>query len=368
MSDAARPGVGLMMIVKNEAHVLTRCLESARPFVDWWVVVDTGSTDGTQELVRTTMAGIPGELVERPWVDFGHNRQEVLELARCSPHRSPGDYAAWIDADEEFADVPDDLQELRELDCDGYFLTAEYAGSRYARLAMVRLDSAWRWRGPIHEYLDLPGAVTGELPSPSIKVEHSGARSLDPDTYRKDAALIEAALERDPADPRLQFYLAQSWRDAGELEKALAAYRTRTDNPAGWDQERWSALFQTAVLRERLGHPVGEVADAYLEAYQACSWRAEPLVELARLERARDRFAVGMLYARAASALPMPGHEGLFVDADTYRWRAWDELAVNAYWVGAYAEGAEAARRALSVRPDDPRLQANLEFCESRLR
>ena len=34
----------LNMIVKNEAHVIRRCLDSVRPFVSHWVIVDTGST------------------------------------------------------------------------------------------------------------------------------------------------------------------------------------------------------------------------------------------------------------------------------------------------------------------------------------
>ena len=363
-AGSSATGVGLMMIVRNEAHVLARCLESAKPLVDWWVIADTGSTDGTQELINTTLAGLPGRLVERPWVDFGHNRQEVLELARESPHRSPEDYAVWIDADEEFRDVPADLGELGQ---DGYVLAVVEGSTRFGRIGMVRLDRPWTWRSPVHEYLDLPGAALGELDRPTILGEHVGARSLDPDKYRKDVTLLAAALEADPADPRLEFYLAQSWRDAGELDRALAAYRARSDNPAGWDQERWYALFQVAVLRERLGHPVAEVEEALLDAHQACPWRAEPLVELARLERGRERFAVGLLYARAAAGLPMPGHEALFVDTEAYTWRVWDELAVNAYWAGEYAESAGAARRALGVRPDDARLRANLEWCEAKL-
>ena len=365
MTENHRPsGLGLMMIVKDEAHVLARCLESAMPLVDWWVIADTGSTDGTQDLVRATLGDLPGRLVERPWVDFAHNRQEVLELARSAPQRSSGDYAVWIDADEQFADVPSDLGAL---DRDGYYLTVLEGGTRYGRLAVVRLDRPWTWRSPVHEYLDLPGATLGELGRPTVVAEHAGARSRDPDTYRKDAAILAAAVEREAGDPRLQFYLAQSWRDAGELEQALAGYAARAGNPDGWHQERWYARFQIAVLRERLGHPAAEVADAYLTAHQECPWRAEPLVELARLERTRERFAVGLLYARAATGLPMPHHEALFVDADTYTWRAWDEVAINAYWAGEYAEGAAAARAALAVRPDDPRLRANLEFCEGRL-
>ena len=81
------PTICLNMIIKDEAPVIRRCLESVKPFIDRWVIVDTGSTDNTRELVREIMAGLPGELHERPWKNFGHNRNEALSLAARS-----GDY------------------------------------------------------------------------------------------------------------------------------------------------------------------------------------------------------------------------------------------------------------------------------------
>jgi glycosyltransferase involved in cell wall biosynthesis len=92
---ANRQPLCLNMIVKNEAPVIARCLASLRPIIDYWVIVDTGSTDGTQDKIRTLMADLPGELHERPWRDFAHNRTEALELAR--PH---GEYVLIIDADD----------------------------------------------------------------------------------------------------------------------------------------------------------------------------------------------------------------------------------------------------------------------------
>ena len=79
----SRPTICLNMIVKNESHVIARCLSAARPLVDAWCIVDTGSSDGTQARVRELMVGLPGTLHERPWRDFGHNRSEALELARA---------------------------------------------------------------------------------------------------------------------------------------------------------------------------------------------------------------------------------------------------------------------------------------------
>ncbi len=358
------PRLGLHMIVKDESPVIERCLRSVLPLVDWWVVSDTGSSDGTQDLVRRTMSGVPGTLIERPWVSFGHNRQEALDAARALEHAAADDYVLWIDADEQLVDLPESLPTLTQ---DGYHLEVEYAGTRYQRLAVVRLGRPWTWRGAIHEYLDLPDATLGHLPAPRVLVRREGARSRDPETYRKDAEVIEDELRRDPDDPRMQFYLGQSWRDAGEPDRALAAYRRRAENPAGWAQERWYALFQIAVLSERLGAPAAEVCEAYLSAYQLCPWRAEPLVELARHERARERYEVALLYAHRATRIPLPGADGLFVDHDTYTWRAWDEVAISSYWVGRYADGAVAAAKALAVRPDDQRLRANLAWCQDKL-
>src|SRR6187399_3263414 len=87
-----RPSVCLTMIVKNETAVVERCLRSVRPFVDCWSIVDTGSTDDTPRLIAAALADLPGELHERPWSDFGHNRTEALALAR-----GRADYSLVID-------------------------------------------------------------------------------------------------------------------------------------------------------------------------------------------------------------------------------------------------------------------------------
>ena len=71
--------VCLNMIVKDEAHIIQRCLASVKPLIDSWLIVDTGSTDGTQTVIREILHDVPGEIVERPWVNFAHNRAIFTE-------------------------------------------------------------------------------------------------------------------------------------------------------------------------------------------------------------------------------------------------------------------------------------------------
>src|SRR5690349_4725727 len=114
----------LNMIVKNEAHVIRRCLDSVLAHVAHWVVVDTGSTDGTQAIVREHMRAVKGELFERPWRDFGWNRSEALRLAR-----GKADYALVMDADHVLH-VPKTFS-FDTLEADGYLVAHRYAGVDY---------------------------------------------------------------------------------------------------------------------------------------------------------------------------------------------------------------------------------------------
>ena len=61
-----RPTICLSMIVRDESHIVREALDSAARHIDYWVIVDTGSTDDTREVVRACMAakGVPGELHE----------------------------------------------------------------------------------------------------------------------------------------------------------------------------------------------------------------------------------------------------------------------------------------------------------------
>jgi hypothetical protein len=352
------PPIVLNMIIKNEAPVIARCLASVKPWIDHWVIVDTGSIDGTQDIVRDFMQGVPGSLHERPWKNFAHNRNEALELAR-----SHGGYVFFIDADEQLR-VPPGFR-WPELSADGYTLTCHMDGWEYQRNSLVAARVGWHWEGVLHEYLTArQHGPWRALQGPVIHVSHDGARARDPQTYLRDMALLEQAVREDPSNTRNVFYLAQSCRDAGKVASSLAWYQRRADM-GGWDEERWYALFQIAVLHERNQAPAATVREAHLAAYAARPQRAEPLCELARYHRERGEHALATLFALQASQIPQPA-DILFVDTQVYAWRALDELAVSAFYTPHRELGRGALQRLLAERryPESQarRIEANRTF------
>ncbi len=95
-----KTNICLNMIVKNEVKVLPRLIRSVKDYIDYYVIVDTGSSDDTIELIRREMAGygIEGEVHERPWVNFGVNRAAG---AGARGRGEQGRFGWFIDADEE---------------------------------------------------------------------------------------------------------------------------------------------------------------------------------------------------------------------------------------------------------------------------
>ena len=56
VQEKSQPTICLTMIVKNESQVIRRCIDSVKDYISYWVIVDTGSTDGTQDLIKEIMA------------------------------------------------------------------------------------------------------------------------------------------------------------------------------------------------------------------------------------------------------------------------------------------------------------------------
>ena len=338
--------VCLNMIVKNEAPVIARCLENVRPLIDAWVIVDTGSEDGTQDIIRTVMADIPGELHERPWKNFGHNRSEAVAL--CA---GKADYILTIDADETLERDPG--FRWGALAADSYLLLKRRGARQYRAENVLRTDRNWRWEGVVHEYpvSDL-AQYRSALDGLVIVSPREGARARDAQTYRRDALMLEQALLENPDDARSVFYLAQSYRDADDYDLALRHYHARVDM-GGWREEVYVALYEIARCMQRRGDDWADCQQAYLRAYNHSPFRAEPLFRIGMAYAYKKEWSLAWLFLSRAAQMPEPHDDALFVERDAYGWSAKLEAAVAAYWIGTHEE-AIALNEAVIAMADTP--------------
>ena len=375
-----RTGIGLNMIVRDETPVLARLLHSVAPVVDHVVIVDTGSSDGTPEFIERWMGqtGIPGQVHRRPWVNFGVNRSEALDLALAYGR---ADWLLLVDADEELV-CRDPGFVKRLVPGTSYQLEKHHGGLRYRLPNLVDVRrNRWRWRGAVHEYLEHLAGPDRRLPLDAAWiVYHTGegvrSRGRTPaEKFLADARLLQAALEQQPDDARSRFYLAQSYRDAGEHALALEHYARRAAMTGGWAEERYWAALEVGRMKRALGQPYAEVAQALVDAHALRPQRAEALYELACICRAEKLWQAGYLCAQEAARLKPPP-DRLFVMPEVYAWRLLDELAVAAYWAGHHADSRAAATELLRrhakgqarvPEADLARVRENLGYAQRKL-
>ena len=135
--------LGLLM-VRDEAKILRRCVDSLRQCCDEILVVDTGSRDDTVELAEA----LGRRVVRHKWKDFGANRSMSFLEASSSEELAHLTWALAIDADMTLrCDAPrlkDFLSESRDA---GFTLIQVNSGLEYRNVRLRRLSEPWQCRG-----------------------------------------------------------------------------------------------------------------------------------------------------------------------------------------------------------------------------
>lgn len=368
------PTLGLCMIVRNEAHILPRCLVAARPLADFLLVVDTGSSDGTPDLVRDFLADhdLPGLVLNDPWRDFASNRSYAALRLR----QVPGiDYALMLDADDLVVPEPgfDAAAWKRGLSADLYDVELRCGGVAYGRPQLWRNALPARFRGVLHEFLEAPGAVSrGSVQGFHLRALQDSARNRNPRKAADDARLLAAAADAEPESwlaARYRFYQAQCHQAAGEPEAALAAFRQRAAL-GFWAEELYVCHLAIGRLLEQLGAPPEESLSAWRAAQEAVPGRGEALHAALRCCRLNGLQDEGWALARQAAAVERPAG-ALFLETAVYDWGLGDECALAAFHAGHFA-AALAGWEALLANPllpaeQRPRIADNARFASARL-
>lgn len=359
INKSKKAKVCLSMIVKNESHVIKETLQNISKYIDYYVINDTGSTDNTKEIIKEYFdsVNIEGEIIDHEFrtckchmgkwkkysfFHFGWNRSFALNQCVNNPISKTADYILVFDADDLI--VGDmDLTNLKD-DC--YDLQIG-KGFTYKRPLLFKNDKKFNWRfeDPLHEYATGDGNYTkGDIGGCYVDSRRLGSRNQDKDKYLKDALVFEELLKDNPNNDRHVFYCAQSYYDCKDYLSAIKYYKKRI-SLGKWYEEVYYSYYKIALALVELKRPWLEIKKAFLDAYNYCKDRAEPLYEIARHYRLQKDYVNGYEYAKAASLIKYPEKCKLFIYKNVYDHHIFEELSICAFELGKYQESLSIAKK-----------------------
>jgi glycosyltransferase involved in cell wall biosynthesis len=255
-TDIPNKKVKMVMITmfKNEAHTIGRMLESCYRYIDYYVIQDNGSTDGTPEVVEKFFSdkNIPGYVYkcEEGWVGFGWNRDHLLQKCQQTDHGC--DWILKMDCDETL-EVDDDFNWsiLEDTSIHAFHIPNVRGGTIYNRAWIWNAKLPWRFNhDTAHETISLEVGNIKEnfqrvnLPQSFRHISFDDGQSWSsPTKFLSDALKLEEKLIRENTilEDRYHFwYIGKSYSDAYKsgtfpLQEHGEEYARRTI----WYFERW---------------------------------------------------------------------------------------------------------------------------------
>jgi glycosyltransferase involved in cell wall biosynthesis len=329
--------IGLNMIVKNEEKVIKRLLDSVSKLVDWYTIIDTGSTDNTKKIIKEVMDGhgIPGEIIDHEWVNFCDARNVALKELEGKT-----DWGFWIDADEELIydkafNKKELLKNINKTKHAFVGFPVFYSGMTYSRTQFFRPSSNIRWEGAVHEImLDETNNAGYDTTVKNIytlvRQEGNswgdGSEEVLRNKFLKHTELLKEYIKEND-NPRWVFYLAQSYRDAKDPFNAMKWYQKRVEIEGGFWEERYVAQLHYANSMLLLKYPDEEVMDAFGDCSKYDKNRAEHFMPMISYYHRKKNWPMAYAISKYAwdhcSNNPYPKSIS-FIDNSVYDWKLLD--------------------------------------------
>lgn len=325
------PTLCLNMIVKNESKIILRLLESVVHLLDSYCICDTGSTDNTVELTTDffTKHGIQGKIVHEAFRDFGYNRSFTLNACWGL---EKAEYILLLDADMKL--VVNDTYDLKSnLTADGYYINQGNEQLNYKNIRIIKNNPEISYWGVTHEYVKFPDNLNiSDLERKDIFIDDIGDGGSKDNKTLRDIQLLTKGLEDIPRNDRYTFYLANSYRDQGNSEKAIEFYKKRIEI-GGWKEEIWYSCYSIGKLYKELDQ-MPQAIFYWLKAYTIFPNRIENLYHIIRYYRENCNYELAYHFYCLADFERKKNlnSDFLFTELDIYNYKIDYELSVIGYY------------------------------------
>jgi hypothetical protein len=303
--------INLCVMVKNGGPQFENMLLSNIDLIDRWTILDTGSTDGTQDIIKKILVGKKqGTLYEEPFINFKDSRNQLLDYAgkTCK-------YTLMLDDTYIIQGNLRNFMHFVRGDqfADSFSLYIESNDTQYATNRIVKCSSVLRYLYKIHEVITDKDNINVIIPANEASIhdgrfEYMEKRTMD--RKQMDLKFLYEELEENPMEPRTYYYLAQTYNLMENYQMAFNNFLKRAAfTNAGFIQERIDALFEAARLANfKLNKPWEECLSLYEQAFKSDESRPEPMYFIGMHYLTNGEKQKGFDYFKKAYKIGYPVH------------------------------------------------------------
>ena len=373
--------LALNFICKNESHVILRMLNSTKSgsvsILDLIVVNDTGSTDGTQDLIKKwgEENSVPTYVFERPFDDFDKSRNFAMDKLRDVVKELGWDpekiHGMWFDCDEQLVISPKFSK--NQFTKDLLMVNTYISQMKYTRNTFFRLSKPFEWYGCTHEFIICKDSnITSGLAEGihvNVSMDGNSWQGNVPAKYLHHAHRLETYINNDRSDPRWIFYTAQSYHDSASLpdnkeeneerlRRSIKYYRERVNRPDGYPEEIYYSQYRIGGIMRILEEPWNMTHQELLKAYAIDPLRGESIKIIIDYYLQMGEWSMAYLYTKFAKVNfhgknPYPTRL-LFVDESLYIWKFIEAHAAASFYCGKHQEAKDTYNEIVNITKIHP--------------
>ncbi|NLJ80914.1 MAG: glycosyltransferase family 2 protein [Firmicutes bacterium] len=350
----------LCLIVKNEEHVLKRCLSSVEGIFEEIIVVDTGSTDSTKEIAGQ----FTSQIYDFEWCnDFARARNFSFSKAKM-------DYTMWLDADDvvtvenrkRLLDLKKTLLPEIDVVMMRYDTAFDFDGRPtffYYRERLLKTSRKFKWAGAVHEVIQPAGNILFS----SISIEHRKTRFSEPG---RNLGIYEKLLAQGVAlDQRQKYYYARELMYSKKYKEAAETFLDFLNGRGGSLEDRISACRDLAFCYYFLGNEEA----AFLSLLRSFSYdrpRAEICCALGQHFLDREQYDLAIYWYQTAFGSEIPDKTFGFVQPDYYGYIPALQLCICCDRLGELEKASSWNEKAGEFKPNDPAYLYNKSYFQSK--
>lgn len=351
--------ISLCMIVKNEEMHIARCLDSVAKLVDEIIIVDTGSTDRTAEIV----SGYTSKIYSHPWND------DFSEARNYSFSKASMDYCMWMDADDILEESEKDkflkLKQTMSSDTDivmmKYNTSFDEAGKpsfSYFRERWIRNSAQYRWIGAVHEVIPPNGRVIYS----DIAISHKKIGAGDPERNLKIYQKLIAGGKH--LEPRQQYYYGRELYYHKQYKEAVSVLEEFLLSEEGWVENK----IEACSICANCYYKMGQEQSALLTLLRSMSFdlpRAELCCEIGKYFLEHGNYHNAIYWYETALHIPKKEYSSGFMLPDCYDYVPLLQLCVCYDKLGDRQKAKEYNDRAGVCKPYSQAYLYNKKYFDS---